>query len=164
LLFERDVIELCCGIRKLSGAFLLASRLGARVDARRLWDGVMDGYVLRWRVCAGGPFVKQIIANLFSILSMIVNTLLAENDKSKVSQGISDVFVIQGQLLYCEDLPYKMSNSINKSKKTGVYLCCSWAEWLIRGRRGTREQGVGIGTELFCVLGENPKGVFQTQN
>lgn len=30
--------------RKLSGGFLLASRLGAVVDTRRLWDGVVDGY------------------------------------------------------------------------------------------------------------------------
>ena len=30
--------------RKLSGAFLLAARLGARVDCRRLWEGVVDGY------------------------------------------------------------------------------------------------------------------------
>ncbi|KAF8130256.1 ABC1 family-domain-containing protein [Boletus edulis] len=30
--------------RKLSGAFLLASRLGAVVDAKRLWDDVVDGY------------------------------------------------------------------------------------------------------------------------
>jgi len=30
--------------RKLSGAFLLASRLGAIVDTRRLWDDVVDGY------------------------------------------------------------------------------------------------------------------------
>lgn len=30
--------------RKLSGAFLLASRLGARVDCKTLWDGVVDGY------------------------------------------------------------------------------------------------------------------------
>ena len=30
--------------RKLSGAFLLAARLGARVDCRRLWEGVVGGY------------------------------------------------------------------------------------------------------------------------
>ncbi|TFK47175.1 ABC1-domain-containing protein [Heliocybe sulcata] len=30
--------------RKLSGAFLLASRLGARVDCRRLWEGVVSKY------------------------------------------------------------------------------------------------------------------------
>ncbi|OJT06028.1 Protein ABC1 -like protein, mitochondrial [Trametes pubescens] len=30
--------------RKLSGAFLLASRLGAEVDCRKLWTGVVDGY------------------------------------------------------------------------------------------------------------------------
>ncbi|KAF8119482.1 ABC1 family-domain-containing protein [Boletus edulis] len=30
--------------RKLSGAFFLASRLGAVVDAKRLWDDVVDGY------------------------------------------------------------------------------------------------------------------------
>ena len=28
--------------RKLSGAFLLASRLGAEVDCRRLWEDVVD--------------------------------------------------------------------------------------------------------------------------
>lgn len=30
--------------RKLSGAFLLASRLGAVVDTKRLWGDVVDGY------------------------------------------------------------------------------------------------------------------------
>lgn len=30
--------------RKLSGAFLLASRLGAVVDTKRLWDDAIDGY------------------------------------------------------------------------------------------------------------------------
>ncbi|EIM84592.1 ABC1-domain-containing protein [Stereum hirsutum FP-91666 SS1] len=30
--------------RKLSGAFLLASRLGARVDCKKLWDEVVEGY------------------------------------------------------------------------------------------------------------------------
>lgn len=30
--------------RKLSGAFLLASRLGASVDCRALWTGVVEGY------------------------------------------------------------------------------------------------------------------------
>jgi len=33
--------------RKLSGAFLLASRLGARVDTKRLWDGVVKKYQFR---------------------------------------------------------------------------------------------------------------------
>lgn len=33
--------------RKLSGAFLLASRLGASIDARRLWEEVMEKYVFR---------------------------------------------------------------------------------------------------------------------
>jgi aarF domain-containing kinase len=31
--------------RKLSGAFLLAGRMGARVDCRRVWEGVVSGYV-----------------------------------------------------------------------------------------------------------------------
>lgn len=30
--------------RKLSGAFLLASRLGAAVDCRLLWKKIVDGY------------------------------------------------------------------------------------------------------------------------
>ena len=30
--------------RKLSGAFLLAARLDARVDCGRLWEGVVRGY------------------------------------------------------------------------------------------------------------------------
>ena len=30
--------------RKLSGAFLLASRLGARVDCRKLWEEITDNY------------------------------------------------------------------------------------------------------------------------
>ncbi|KIJ05367.1 hypothetical protein PAXINDRAFT_93562, partial [Paxillus involutus ATCC 200175] len=30
--------------RKLSGAFLLAGRLGAVVDTKKLWDGVVNGY------------------------------------------------------------------------------------------------------------------------
>lgn len=30
--------------RKLSGAFLLAARLDAKVDTKRLWDGVVNGY------------------------------------------------------------------------------------------------------------------------
>ena len=30
--------------RKLSGAFLLASRLRATVDCKRLWEGVINGY------------------------------------------------------------------------------------------------------------------------
>ena len=30
--------------RKLSGAFLLASRLGAAVDCRALWTRIVDGY------------------------------------------------------------------------------------------------------------------------
>jgi len=30
--------------RKLSGAFLLASRLRATVDCKQLWDGVTDSY------------------------------------------------------------------------------------------------------------------------
>jgi aarF domain-containing kinase len=32
------------GHRKLSGAFLLASRLGAEFDARRVWEKVVGGY------------------------------------------------------------------------------------------------------------------------
>jgi aarF domain-containing kinase len=32
-------------IRKLSGAFLLAARLDARVDTKAIWDRVVDGYV-----------------------------------------------------------------------------------------------------------------------
>ena len=31
--------------RKLSGAFLLASRLDAKVDCKALWDRVVDNYV-----------------------------------------------------------------------------------------------------------------------
>lgn len=30
--------------RKLSGAFLLASRLGAEVDTRKVWEKVVGGY------------------------------------------------------------------------------------------------------------------------
>ena len=30
--------------RKLSGAFLLASRLQATIDCKRLWDDVTDSY------------------------------------------------------------------------------------------------------------------------
>lgn len=32
------------GRRKLSGAFLLAGRLGARVDCRKVWEEVVEGY------------------------------------------------------------------------------------------------------------------------
>ena len=39
LLFESDVVECCRGIRKLSGPFPLASRLGARVVGYRWGDG-----------------------------------------------------------------------------------------------------------------------------
>ena len=31
-------------LRKLSGAFLLASRLGARVDSRRIWERAVEKY------------------------------------------------------------------------------------------------------------------------
>jgi aarF domain-containing kinase len=31
--------------RKLSGAFLLAGRLGAKVDCRRVWEDITAGYV-----------------------------------------------------------------------------------------------------------------------
>src|SRR5712671_1123517 len=39
-------LVLTCSVdnRKLSGAFLLASRLRATVDCKELWDGVTDSY------------------------------------------------------------------------------------------------------------------------
>ena len=42
--FARQVLTDFTGIRKLSGAFLLASRLRATVDCKRLWDDVVDSY------------------------------------------------------------------------------------------------------------------------
>lgn len=44
ILYWVDAPELILRNRKLSGAFLLASRLGAKVDTKKLWDNIVYNY------------------------------------------------------------------------------------------------------------------------
>jgi hypothetical protein len=43
-LFREQVLTNPANNRKLSGGFLLASRLRATVDCKKLWDGVVENY------------------------------------------------------------------------------------------------------------------------